>query len=53
MRWRFLVWRMHEDCRYEDDGYWRSLCVVFDSESLGILERTFSMLGWKFKVEKE
>lgn len=33
---------------YEDDWSWKSLCLVYDNEALGIIERRFA--GIEIKV---
>lgn len=31
------------------DGYWKELCVVYDSEALGLLER--KLFDWSIKIQ--
>lgn len=49
MRKTFYV----EETMQNGDTFWKTLCVVFDNEALGLMERLLIAAGWKFKVDEE
>lgn len=34
-------------------SHWKRLCVVFDNESLGVIERAFQAAGIEIRVRKQ
>jgi len=48
---RFYVWE--SDQHGKGDGFWKSLCVVFDNEAFGLLERILTAAGITYKATKE
>lgn len=48
MRWSFYIKEHHSD----DSFFWKHLCVVFDNEAFGILERILSNQNIEYEVRK-
>mgnify|MGYP001618994413 CR=1 FL=1 len=48
MRWTVFI----KEYNYhgEDNWFWKTLCVIFDSEALGLLERLIAPSGFSVKA---
>lgn len=49
---RILIWDSGARSTNRDDGFWKTLCIVYDNEALGLMERLLDRVGWSFKTEK-
>lgn len=52
MRWRFQVHETIEGGGHANE-MWKTLCIVFDSEALGLMQRLLDQVGWTYRIQEE